>query len=107
MGLARVPAGAGRQGRLRGPAGPFVAFACFTLAAPRAARAYCDGMDGPVVQAARKALESGNVNLVLIGVQPQSEAEIKAAFQKTLAVRKLNPQAQELADRYLLRGVNT
>ena len=28
--------------------------------------AHCDGMDGPVVAAAKKALETGDVNLVLI-----------------------------------------
>lgn len=62
--------------------------------------AHCDGMDGPVVTAAKKALETGNVNLVLIWVQKKDETEIKKAFQKTLAVRKLNPEAKELADMY-------
>jgi hypothetical protein len=62
--------------------------------------AHCDGMDGPVIKAAQKALETGNVNLVLIWVLKNDEAEIKKAFQKTLAVRKLNPQAKELADMY-------
>jgi hypothetical protein len=57
-------------------------------------------MDGPVVKAAQKALETGNVNLVLIWVQKEDEGEIKKAFQKTLAVRKLNMQAKELADMY-------
>ncbi len=70
------------------------------LLAPGTALAHCDGLDGPVVTAARKALETGNVNLVLSWVQKADEAEIKAAFQKTLAVRKLNPQAKELADTY-------
>ena len=42
----------------------------------------------------------GNVNLVLIWVQKTDEDEVKKAFQKTLAVRKLNPQAKELADTY-------
>ena len=35
---------------------------------PRAS-AHCDGLDGPVVQAAQQALETGNVNLVLVWVQ--------------------------------------
>ncbi len=61
---------------------------------------HCDGMDGPVVTAAKKALETGNVNLVLIWVQKKDESEIKKAFQKTLAVRKLNAEAQGLADMY-------
>jgi len=64
------------------------------------ALAHCDGLDGPVVNAARKALETGNVNLVLPWVQKADETEIKAAFVKTLAVRKLNRQAQDLADMY-------
>ncbi len=62
--------------------------------------AHCDGMDGPVVTAAKKALETGNVNLVLIWVQKKDETEIKKAFQKTLAVRKLNREAKDLADMY-------
>jgi len=62
--------------------------------------AHCDGMDGPVVVAARKALDTGNVNFVLIWVGKKDESEIKKAFQKTLTVRKLGPEARELADRY-------
>lgn len=62
--------------------------------------AHCDGMDGPVIQAARKALETANVNPVLIWVLKKDEGEIKNAFQKTLAVRKLSPQAKDLADMY-------
>lgn len=55
--------------------------------------AHCDTMEGPVIQAAKKALETGNIDLVLIWVQKENEAEIKKAFQKTLTERKLNPQA--------------
>jgi hypothetical protein len=62
--------------------------------------AHCDGMDGPVVKTAQKALETGNVNLVLIWVQKQDESEIRKAFEKTLAVRKLSPEAKQLADMY-------
>jgi hypothetical protein len=68
--------------------------------APKKVFAHCDGLDGPVVKAAQKALETGNVNLVLIWVQKKDEAEIKRAFQKTFAVRKLSAQAKELADMY-------
>jgi len=62
--------------------------------------AHCDTMGGPVIKAAKKALETGNVNLVLIWVQPKDEDVVKAAFQKTLSVRELNPEAKELADMY-------
>ena len=76
------------------------AAAMLVLLASPAALAHCDGLDGPVVTAARKALDNGNVNLVLIWVQKENESEIKAVFQKTLAVRKLNLQARDLADMY-------
>ena len=46
--------------------------------AVRAASAHCDGLDGPVVKAAQKALQTGDVNQVLIWVRPQDEDEIKA-----------------------------
>jgi hypothetical protein len=67
---------------------------------PAGALAHCDTLDGPVVQDARKALEQGNVTPTLKWVDPAAEAEIKAAFEQTVQVRKLGPAAQELADRY-------
>lgn len=71
-----------------------------TLLVAAPAFAHCDGMDGPVVKAAQKALATGNVNHVLIWVQKKDEAEIKKAFAQTLAVRKLTTEAQQLADMY-------
>ncbi len=62
--------------------------------------AHCDGLDGPVVQAARKALETGNLNLALVWVQAAHEAEIRAAFDRTRAVRGQSSEARELADLY-------
>lgn len=62
--------------------------------------AHCDTMDGLVVKAAQKALETGDVNLVLSWVQSTDEAVIKDAFNKTLKIRKLNVDARELADMY-------
>lgn len=67
--------------------------------------AHCDGLDGPVVRAARQALDSGNVNLVLIWVQKSNETEVKEAFQKTLEVRKPGGGARELADRFFFETV--
>jgi hypothetical protein len=64
------------------------------------AAAHCDTLDGPVVAAAREALDSGNVNLVLVWVQKKDDAEIRKHFDKTVAVRKVNAQAKELADMY-------
>jgi len=67
---------------------------------PGTSRAHCDGMDGPVVTAAQKALETGDVNHVLIWVQKKDEGVVQHAFEQTLVVRKLNPSAKELADLY-------
>jgi Family of unknown function (DUF6448) len=61
---------------------------------------HCDTLDGPVVSLAQRALESGNVNLVLPWVRESDEAEIREAFAHALAVRKLGGQAKELADRH-------
>ena len=68
--------------------------------APSTLHAHCDMVNGPVVSAAVKALETGNVNLVLIWVPKRDEAQIRAAFNKTLAVRALNAEAKSLADMY-------
>lgn len=64
------------------------------------AAAHCDTLDGPVVTLARKSLETGNVNLVLPWVRKSDEAEIRRTFVQTLSVRKLGPQARQLADRF-------
>jgi hypothetical protein len=64
------------------------------------ASAHCDGLDGPVITSARQALDTGNVNRVLIWVQHTDEAQIKDAFRRTIEVRELNPSARELADNY-------
>lgn len=72
--------------------------AALALGCAESASAHCDTLDGPVVAAARKALDSGNVNPVLIWVQSRDDGEIRNHFQKTMAVRNASPQARELAD---------
>ena len=67
---------------------------------PVRALAHCDGLDGPVVKAAQRALETRNPAFALIWVQEKDEREIQTAFDQTLAVRELSPQAKELADRF-------
>lgn len=71
------------------------------LSGAHSAYAHCDGLDGPVVKAAQKALQTNNVNLVLVWVQKESEPELKKVFEQTLAVRKLSPESRALADRNL------
>jgi hypothetical protein len=72
----------------------------FFALTPARALAHCDGLDGPVVKAAQRALETRNPALVLIWVQEKDEREIRKAFEQTLAVRELSPRARELADRF-------
>ena len=72
---------------------------------PVRALAHCDGLDGPVVKAAQRALETRNPAFALIWVQEKDEREIQTAFDQTLAVRELSPQAKELADRFFFETV--
>lgn len=67
---------------------------------PSPASAHCDTLDGPVVAAARLALERGDVQPVLKWVKADVEPELRSAFEKTLAVRRAGGEARELADRY-------
>ncbi|MGV8087461.1 MAG: DUF6448 family protein [Methanomicrobiales archaeon] len=59
---------------------------------------HCDTRDGPVVKAAKKALETGNLNYVLIWIPQESEKELQGVFEKTLRARKAGKDAQEVAD---------
>ncbi len=77
-----------------------IVFAAMSLIDATPALAHCDGLDGPVVGAARMALQTGDLNRVLIWVRPDDIGEIRRAFKEALATRKFGPQAQELADRY-------
>jgi len=72
----------------------------FLLLSTDVATAHCDSMKGPVVAAARQALESGDVTLVLRWVRAQDEQAIREAFRKTLEVRRTSAAAKELADKY-------
>lgn len=62
------------------------------------ASAHCDTLVGPVVSAARQALETNNVNLALIWVKPADEASIRGAFAEATAERQKAGPAAESAD---------
>ena len=62
--------------------------------------AHCDTTRGPVVTAAREALEANDANLVLHWVRPEDEAVVRRAFEHTIKVRALGPDAKKLADHY-------
>jgi hypothetical protein len=72
------------------------------LGASGAARAHCDAEDGPVAKAVQKALETGNLNLVLPYAPASAEAELKATFAEARKVRTLGSDARKLADRSFL-----
>jgi hypothetical protein len=61
---------------------------------------HCDTLDGPVVNLARQALAKGDVNIVLPWVAADKEAEIRKAFDLTMAVRGKGEKEKELADSY-------
>lgn len=66
---------------------------------------HCDSMDGPVVTAARKALETGNVNIILPYVPKEGEEEVIKAFKKALPLHKQPNGAKEVADLYFFETV--
>jgi hypothetical protein len=71
--------------------------AALIVTAPRA-EAHCDSVEGPVVVDAKAALAKSDVAPVLKWITARQEPEIRDAFQRTLAVRKLGPEARQLAD---------
>lgn len=81
------------------PAAVLAALVVSLFASPRAA-AHCDTLNGPVVLDARAALAKGDIAPVLKWVSSENEAPVRAAFAKTLIVRKQSPAAAELADLY-------
>jgi len=62
-------------------------------------------MEGPVVKASIKALETGNINYILIWVRSEDEKDINKMFDKVNKVRALGPEAKELADMYFFETV--
>jgi len=66
---------------------------------------HCDTLDGPVVKAARKALETGNANLILPWVSKEGETEVKELFERALEVRAVGGRAAELADLWFFENV--
>ncbi|MFB3827229.1 MAG: DUF6448 family protein [Bryobacteraceae bacterium] len=61
-------------------------------------QAHCDSVDGPVVAAARQALESGDITPVLKWVRKQDEPPVRGAFALALKVRRGGAESRQLAD---------
>ena len=66
---------------------------------------HCDSLDGPVVTAARQALETGDIDLVLPFVPADGEEEVRATFERVRPVRDLGPEARDTADRLFFETV--
>ena len=62
-------------------------------------------MDGPVVAAAKRALTAGDVEVVLPYVKADAEAEVRGAFERTIAAHDGNVAANDLADIYFFETV--
>ena len=66
---------------------------------------HCDSLDGPVVTAARRALDEGDAAIVLPYVPAHAEAEVTAAFQQVLPIRWSGGSVGELADHLFFETV--
>lgn len=66
---------------------------------------HCDSMDGPVVKAAVRALETGDVGLALPFAPKDAEEEIRSAFQKVMSIRGLDERVKEIADLFFFETV--
>lgn len=66
---------------------------------------HCDSLDGPVVTAARRALDTAEVDVVLPYVHTDGVAEVQRAFDQASTARALGPAAQEVADRWFFETV--
>lgn len=58
--------------------------------------AHCDTLDGPVISAAKKALDLKNPNFVLIWVKTEDEETVKDAFKKALEKREKAINKEEI-----------
>lgn len=72
-----------------------LAFIAVALAAPGPVAAHCDTLDGPVIQDARKAIETRNITPVLKWVKPQEEKTVGVAYDKVLAAKDTDREEAE------------
>lgn len=79
-------------------AAAFVGLVALGVSSPSTAQAHCDTLSGPVITAARKALETDNVNLVLIWVQPRDEAAVRTAFKEAVSARQAVASTRDAAE---------
>lgn len=66
---------------------------------------HCDSMDGPVVLAARRALDAEDVDLVLPYVYEGGWEEVRRAFEIVAKARTQGEEAREVADLFFFETV--
>lgn len=66
---------------------------------------HCDSVDGPVVNAARQALEMNNVDLVLPYVHADGEVEVREMFARVMPVRAHGSHVREVSDQLFFETV--
>jgi hypothetical protein len=62
-------------------------------------------MDGPVVTAARRALEADDASIALAYVPEQGEEEVRRAFEAARRIRDQGPSVREVADLHFFETV--
>jgi hypothetical protein len=82
-----------------------VLFASAIFLFPSTVSSHCDTYSGPVIIAAKQALEKGDVTPLLKWVKKEDEEQIKAAFKKTMTVRAKGPEAKDLSDNYFFETI--
>jgi uncharacterized protein DUF6448 len=66
---------------------------------------HCDSMDGPVVSAAREALDARDPAIVLAYVPKRDEEEVRQAFEAVTRARDEGPAMREVADLHFFETV--
>lgn len=66
---------------------------------------HCDSMDGPVVTAARRALEARDADIVLAYVPKDGEDEVRKTFDAVVGIRDEGGAVREIADLHFFETV--
>lgn len=66
---------------------------------------HCDAKDGPVVKEAKRALETGNVEVILPYAPATAEEEIRTAFALAMKARGQGEEAKEVSELYFFETV--
>ena len=81
----------------------FFLFASAILFMPSPVSAHCDTYSGPVITAAKQALEKGDVTPLLKWVKKEYEEQIKAAFKKRLRLEQRDLKQRNLQTSFSLK----